>query len=128
MNVRKYLQCSLRDLLWLIVLAAAMACWYRYRISLDQRVAAKVAESEAAKALYQKKTKDVERFHEFARKFASGEERSSFRPNDKDEYGRTFLGSTTSSTKTRQDLEDENKEFRLKVRELEKEIAELKSQ
>ena len=53
MNIRKYFQFSLKDLLWVFVLAAVVACWWkdrtgleRERVSLEQSVVTRIAAAD----------------------------------------------------------------------------------
>ena len=138
MNVRKFFQCSLRDLLWLFVLAAIVTCWHKDRISQEQRVVARIAETDAERSRYQKAIDQIQKLQEQTQAIAANIEGNRQKQLEKldDLMQRTrrreppdiyFLGPLTTAERTPpevQSLEDENKALRLTVRELESKLAE----
>jgi hypothetical protein len=133
-------QFSIRDLLWLFVLAAVAACWYKDRTLQEVRVVQSVSEGNAQKERYLKATKRAEGFADTLMKRldeqieindADRRARNELLPPDavtELRDGSQFLGSTASSYKSYQDLQDEIKEQRITIRTLKSKLAEPNNQ
>lgn len=131
MNIRKYFQFSPKDLLWLLSIAAIVTVWGTDKILQDQRVSKSIAAANAEREEFVKARKKEERsaaewesrlteIKEFDKQLATI---PTHRPDDEGELIMFLDG--TSWRRTRKDLEDENKELRLKILDLQRIIADL---